>query len=96
MITFMNQYVAKINLISDDLLKNLLIAALRSKDNISDFSVIIRNRKFSVEIKLTTYSIEAVTKAMNAYIEETSYPYSAFYLRLNEGNQVRYRYASCK
>lgn len=96
MITFMNQYVAKINLISDDLTKNLLIAALKMNDNVSDYSVIVRNHKFIVDIKLNIYTVEYVTKVMDGFVSETHYPYSSFYLRFNEGKQIRYRYASCK
>ncbi len=96
MITYMNQYVDKIHLISDDITKNLFIAALRMDEAVEEFNVIIRNAKFIVDIKLKHYSIQQVTKTMNQFMEATRYPYSAFYLRFNEGSQIRYRYASCK
>lgn len=96
MFTFMNQYVSKIKLMSDDLTKNLLIAALKTNDMVSNISVIVRNNKFIVDIKLNHYSVENVTNAMNVFMKGTRYPYSAFYIRMNEGDQIRYRYASCK
>ena len=96
MITLMNQYVSQIKLISDDITKNLLIAALQNNQNVDHISVIVRNFKFVVDIKLIDYSIENVTNTVNEFMVQTRYPYSAYYLRFNEGNQIRYRYASCK
>lgn len=96
MITFMNQYISKITLMSDDLTKNLLIAALKNNEIITSISVIVRNHKFIVDIKLKNFSVENVTTAMNIFMERTRYPYSSLYVRLNEGNRIRYRYASCK
>lgn len=96
MVTFMNQYISSIRLQSDDITKNILHNALMGNDNVQSISTIIRNSKFIVDIKLKDFSVDNAITLMNLYICNTSFPYSSLYLRFNEGNQIRYRYASCK
>lgn len=96
MINLMNQYISNINLKADDMSKQIFITAVKNQDNVQDISVIIRNNKYIVDIKLVTFSEDKVIQMMNCFMESTRYAYSSFYLRFNEGNQIRYRYASLK
>lgn len=96
MVTFMNQYISTIHLQSDDITKNILHNALMGNENVQSISTIIRNSKFIVDIKLKDFSVDNVITLMNLFICNTSFPYSSLYLRFNEGDQIRYRYASCK
>ncbi len=96
MVSIMNDYVSKIHLQSDDMTKNILGAALFDLDDIQEKSIIIKSNRYIVDIKLETFSIENATTVMNYFMERTRYHYSAYFVRFNEGNMVRYRYASCK
>ena len=96
MVTILNQYVAKLKLLSDDLTKNILQAALQNHENIKSSNVLIKSQRYIVDIKLTNFSVENATAIMNHFMEQTRFHYSALYVRFNEGNLIRYRYASSK
>ncbi len=96
MVSIMNDYVAKLQLQSDDLIKNLLGVALLEQSDIKEKSIIRKGNRYIVDIKLEQYSVETAIAVMNHFMECTRYHYSAYFVRFNEGNMVRYRYASCK
>ncbi len=96
MVSIMNEYLGKIHLQSNDLTKNILNVAINEESNIEKKSIVIKGNRFIVDIKLSDFSIETATHIMNQFMEQSRYHYSAFFLRFNEGNMVRYRYASCK
>lgn len=96
MVSVMNDYVAKIQLQSNDMTKNLLGAALLEQANIKEKSIIIKGNRYIVDVQLENYSVESAIAVMNAFMEHTRYHYSSYFVRFNEGNMVRYRYASCK
>lgn len=96
MVSVMNEYVSKMNLVSDDVTKSIFQTSLIDQKNIVKSSVIIRANHYIVDIKLEKFSIEDAIKSMNCFMERTRYHYSSFFIRFNEGNLVRYRYASCK
>lgn len=96
MVSIMNEYIAKINLLSDDVTKGIFSAALVDQENVAKNSILIKSNRYIVDIKLDSFSIEQAIKVMNCFMERTRYHYSAYFIRFNEGNLVRYRYASCK
>lgn len=96
MVSIMNEYVAKIQLQSDDMTKNLLNAALMDCADIDEKSILIKGNRYIVDIKLSTYTVESAIAVMNHFMEGSRYHYSSYFVRFNEGNMVRYRYASCK
>lgn len=96
MVSIMNEYVGKIHLQSDDITKNILNAAIMDDLNIEKKSILIKGNRYIVDIKLSNFTIEMATQIMNQFMEQSRYHYSSFFLRFNEGNMVRYRYASCK
>lgn len=96
MVSIMNEYVAKIQLQSDDMTKNLLNAALLDYPDIIEKSIILKGNRYIVDIKLSFYSVESAIAVMNHFMERSRYHYSSYFVRFNEGSMVRYRYASCK
>lgn len=96
MVSILNQYVSNIELIYDDITKNIILAALKDNSDVDTATVLIKNNKFIVDIHLKEFTIEHATSTMNRFMDRTRFPYSAFFIRYNEGNQVRYRYATCK
>lgn len=96
MVSVMNEYVTNMNLVSDDITKSILHTALSDDNNVVKNSVLIKANKYLVDIKLKEFSVEQAIEVMNCFMERTRYHYSAFFVRFNEGDRVRYRYASCK
>lgn len=96
MVSVMNEYVSKIKLLADDVTKSILGAVLIEQPNIDKSSIIIKSNRYIVDIKLKEYSVEQAVRIMNHFMEGTRYHYSAYFIRFNEGNMLRYRYATCK
>ena len=96
MVSVMNDYVSKINLLSDDITKSILKVTLDGQLNIESSNVLIKSNRYIVDIKLKEFSVENAVTVMNLFMEGTRYHYSAYFIRFNEGNLVRYRYATCK
>lgn len=96
MVSVMNDYVAKLKLLSDDVTKSILKVALDGQLNIESSNVMIKSNRYIVDIKLNDFSVENAVMVMNHFMEGTRYHYSAYFIRFNEGNLVRYRYATCK
>lgn len=96
MLSVMNEYVAKIQLQADDMTKNLLNAALLECPDVVEKSIILKGNRYIVDIKLSFYTVESAIVVMNYFMERSRYHYSSYFIRFNEGDMVRYRYASCK
>lgn len=96
MVNIMNEYTSKIQLLVDDVTKNILKVPLREHSNIAESNVQIRANRYIVDIRLNQFSVEHAVAIMNQFMEHTRYHYSAYYIRFNEGNRVRYRYATCR
>lgn len=96
MVSLMNEYIAKIKLLADDVTKSILSASLMEQPNVAKSNILIKSNRYIVDIRLEDFSIEEAIMIMNHFMECTRYHYSAFFIRFNEGNLVRYRYASCK
>lgn len=96
MVTVMNEYINHINLLADDVTKGILNSALSEQEQVDRYNVLIKATKYIVDITLKQFTIEDAVKVMNYFMEYTRFHYSAYYIRYNEGNSVRYRYATCK
>ena len=92
----MNEYITNIKLLSDDVTKGILAGALADQSNVVKNSILIKSNRYIVDIKLQEFSIEEAIATMNCFMERTRYHYSAYFIRFNEGDLIRYRYASCK
>lgn len=96
MVSIMNDYIAKIKLLSDDVTKSILNVSLTEQSDIEKSNVLIKSNRYIVDIQLKDFSVENAVTVMNFFMEKTRYHYSAYYIRFNEGSLVRYRYATCK
>ncbi len=96
MVSVMNDYVNKIKLVSDDITKAIFDAALNGQESVEKHSILIKSNRYIVDIRLKEFSVENAVTIMNSFMENSRYHYSAYFIRFNEGNMVRYRYASCK
>ena len=63
---------------------------------IRDYCVTIHHNRFVVDIKLAKFSLDQAEKQFAKMSAAVGYPYSEMHVRFNEGNVIRYRYASCK
>lgn len=96
MLTIMNQYIDQITLLSDDVTKGILSSALSDQPVIIKHNILIKSNRYIVDIKLGDFTIENAIQVMNQFMERTRFHYSAYFIRFNEGNRVRYRYATCR
>ena len=96
MVTIMNEYVSKINLTANAMTQGILNTALMEQSEVEQSSVLIKANRYIVDVHLKNFSIENAVIVFNEFMIKTRYHYSAFFIRFNEGNRVRYRYASCK
>ena len=92
----MNEYANNLKLVSDDITKAIFDAALNGQESVEKHNILIKSNRYIVDIRLADFSIENAVAIMNSFMENSRYHYSAYYIRFNEGNMVRYRYASCK
>ena len=96
MVAIMNDYIAKIRLSADDVTKGILKVPLMEMDEVIENTILVKSNRFVVDIRLKHFSVKTAVKIMNYFMEKTRFHYSAYYIRFNEGDMVRYRYASCK
>lgn len=96
MFSIMNSYVNNIKLQTDDVMKAVFNASLINIDAIDKFTIHIKSNRYVIDIHMKSFSIEGSSSIMNAIRLNCSYHYSSYYVRYNEGNLVRYRFASCK
>lgn len=96
MVSVMNEYVAKIKLLTDEVTRGILKVPLMEDSNITDSTIQMKGNRYVVDIRLHQFSVEYAVTVMNQFMEHTRYHYSAYFIRFNEGNMVRYRYATCK
>ena len=62
---------------------------------IKSYCVTIHYNRLVVDIHLNKFSMEQAEKQFIKLSSAVSYPYSQMYVRFNEGDVIRYRYASC-
>ena len=96
MVAVMNEYVSNIKLSADEVTKGILKVPLSGLDNIIENTVLIKSNRYIVDIRMNHFAVDAAVAIMNYFMENTRYHYSSFYIRFNEGNMVRYRYATCR
>jgi len=96
MITIMNEYISKIKLQTDSITKAVIENTLSSSEYVSKYTIQTKVNKFVIDIHLNEFDINKAVDFMNYFVQNCSYHYSSYYLRFNEGNSVRYRFATCK
>ncbi|MDO5149630.1 MAG: hypothetical protein Q4D76_09575 [Oscillospiraceae bacterium] len=96
MVSVMNEYINKINLQTDDITKAIINAALYEQESIEKYNITVKSNRFIVDIHISSFEINKAVSVMNLFIQNCSFHYSSYYIRYNEGNLVRYRFATCK
>lgn len=68
---------------------------LADSKGLKNYCVTIHYNRFVVDIRLNKFGTEQAQKHFQKMMDAVGYPYSQMYVRFNEGNVIRYRYASC-
>lgn len=92
MFRVINEYMNKVHLQSDKETYERLNTYLRGCEDIAYFTVTVNHNIYVVDIKVDNFTPEIAEKLFGDFNKNISYPYSALYLRFNEGKCVRYRY----
>lgn len=92
MFRVINEYMNKVNITSNNTIKNVISNHLNNYEDIKKYSINVNFNQYVVDIKLKEYSIEKVEELFAKFNQEVSYSYSSLYVRFNEGRCVRYRY----
>lgn len=95
MYTVINDYLGKINLLANDEIYNRLCGYCNDIPNVKKCTVTVNFKRYIVDIRLDKFSVEKAAKVFDEFNRGLSYPYSAMYVRFNEGKCVRYRYMTC-
>ncbi len=91
-----NDYMAKLNIVTDDEIYQSMDSFLKKTKSVVDFSININYNRYIVDIKLDKYSVGRADKFFRRFEAAVAYPYSNISVRYNEENRVRYRFATCK
>ena len=91
-----NEYIKNIQLSTEPEIECAFNHYLADCKTIRDYCVTIHYNRFVVDIKLNKFSLENAHKQFIKLSDTVSFPYSSMNVRFNEGNVIRYRYASCK
>lgn len=88
--------MSKVNLISDSWIQEKIEGFLKDYEAVDYYTVKVSHNIYVVDIKLTNYSVDEAKCVFDSFNQAVSYPYSALYVRFNEGKCVRYRYLTSK
>ena len=91
-----NEYLAKLNIVTDDELLKEMNDYLEKQKTIDHFSINVNYNRYIVDIRLKKYTVKSADSLFRKCVQHTAYPYSHITVRYNEDNRVRYRYATCK
>ena len=91
-----NDYLAKLNIVTDPSLYDAMEDFLKKTKTVVDYSININYNRYIVDIKLDKYSISRADKFFRRFEAAVAYPYSNISVRYNEVNRVRYRFATCR
>lgn len=96
MFRVINEYMTKVKLCSNENIYRRLDSYLNECDDVEYHNVKVSHNIYVVNIKLKEYTISAAEKLFCDFNYNIAYPYSALYVRFNEGSCVRYRYLTSK
>ena len=91
-----NEYMAKLNIVTDEDLARLMNDYLAKQKNIDNFSINVNYNRYIVDIRMKKYSVNSADKTFRKFVSATAYPYSHISVRYNEDERVGYRYVTCK
>ena len=91
-----NDYLAKIQIVTDNGIREAASDFLDKSESVDSFTVNESFNRYIVDIRMVKYSVENADKLFREFISAVAYPYSHISVRYNEEARVRYRFASCK
>ena len=71
-----NDYMAKLNIVTDDAVRDKVQDFLDKSSKVDNFSINVNYNRYIVDIRMTKYSVSASDKLFRKFIEATAYPYS--------------------
>lgn len=96
MYKIMNAYMSMVQLQSGPELQQRLCDIVNNIKEIKSFSVTEHFKQFAINMKLQSFSVEKAAAVFHELQGKIASPYSAFYIRFNEGRCVRYRFITCR
>lgn len=96
MYKIINEYMSKINMLANDEIYERITACLKEKESVSDFSLSVSYNHYVLDVRIKDYSVPRASGIFCEIQDDIAYPYSAIYIRFNEGQCVRYRFLTCK
>ena len=91
-----NDYLAKINIVTDSVIRDAAAGFLEKSESVDSFTINESVNRYIVDIRMVKYSVDLADKLFREFISAVAYPYSHISVRYNEEARVRYRFASCK
>ncbi len=91
-----NEYMAKLNIVTDDTVFEKMNSFLEKNSKVESFAININFNRYIVDVKMKKYSVDNADKLFRKFVEATAYPYSHVSVRYNEENRVRYRFVTCQ
>lgn len=91
-----NEYMSKLNIVTDSDSQSHMNEFLEKTKDVEKFCININYNRYVVDIRMKKYSVEKADILFRKFVSATAYPYSHISVRYNEGERVRYRYVTCK
>lgn len=95
MFRMMNEYMKYMTLSIDEQKQQQMKQALLEDANIERYAVTVNFNRYIVEIHVKEFDADIIRAMYERFVQKVQYPYSAISVRYNEGNVIRYRFASC-
>ena len=96
MFRVINEYLAKVNIDTDDELKDKIEDFMSKDKNVKKFCINENFNRYILDIKLEKFSVKKADTDFRKLINAIAYSYSHMSVRYNEGDRVRYRFVTCK
>lgn len=91
-----NEYMAKLNIVTDDEKFEEMNTFLSKQKSIDNFCINVNYNRYIVDIRMVKYSVKKADELFRKFVMATAFPYSHISVRYNEDERVRYRYVTCK
>ncbi|MBO4863014.1 MAG: hypothetical protein J5517_01475 [Eubacterium sp.] len=96
MFRVVNEYISKLNISTDPEIYEKMETFLKSKAQVTGFSINVNYNRYIVDVKLKKYTVAIADKLYRSFEAAVCYPYSHISVRYNEENRVRYRLVTCR
>lgn len=96
MYKIINEYMSKINMLANEEITNRISDCLKEHESVRNFTLSVNFNHYILDIRIKDYTVEHVANVFADMQNSIAYPYSALYVRFNEGQCVRYRFITSK